>query len=410
MKKLFLILLVVLAAGTWIGKKMIQDPGYVLLAYGGTTVEMSLWVFVIAFVLVFLALHWLLNISANALLPVTRLQAWRLQQLEAAAHKKTLRGLSALAEGHWAKAQRHLSQGSKYSEMPMINYLAAARAADEQGDTSTADFLLGRALEVSPEAEVAVGITQAQMQLKRGEVEPCLATLLKLQARVPKSPFVLRLLKDVYIGLNDWSALKDLLPTLRKQKVISENELATLELQTYGALLKQQVSNEQNAEELGSLWQTIPKNLQSNSALGDEYVALLISQQAYEKADAYIRQALKAEWSEALVLRFGTLPSSSAKRQLDVAREWLKHHANSPALNITLGRLCLRSEYWPDAQEYFEKALAVSTDDSELHQVALAELNRLLQHLGQEDQAQKLLQKNVASIVPQLPDLPQPSQ
>ena len=33
-----------LLAGVWLAGKIAADPGYVMLAYGGTSIEMSLWV------------------------------------------------------------------------------------------------------------------------------------------------------------------------------------------------------------------------------------------------------------------------------------------------------------------------------------------------------------------------------
>jgi HemY protein len=38
MKKALLLLLVILFLGAWIGEKMVQDPGYVLVSYNSTTI------------------------------------------------------------------------------------------------------------------------------------------------------------------------------------------------------------------------------------------------------------------------------------------------------------------------------------------------------------------------------------
>ena len=38
-----------LALGLYLGDRVKADPGYVLFAYGGYTIEMSLWAFVICF-------------------------------------------------------------------------------------------------------------------------------------------------------------------------------------------------------------------------------------------------------------------------------------------------------------------------------------------------------------------------
>ena len=39
-----------LAFGLYLGDRVKADPGYVLFAYGGYTIEMSLWAFIILFI------------------------------------------------------------------------------------------------------------------------------------------------------------------------------------------------------------------------------------------------------------------------------------------------------------------------------------------------------------------------
>ena len=47
-----------LALGLYLGDRVKTDPGYVLFAYGGYAVEMSLWVFLIVLV-VFTVVFWI---------------------------------------------------------------------------------------------------------------------------------------------------------------------------------------------------------------------------------------------------------------------------------------------------------------------------------------------------------------
>ena len=61
-----------------------------------------------------------------------------------------------------------------------------------------------------------MGITQAQLQLARNQLEQCLATLLELRKKDPHHPFVLKLLHQVYLRLQDWQQLALLLPELKK--------------------------------------------------------------------------------------------------------------------------------------------------------------------------------------------------
>jgi HemY protein len=55
-----------------------------------------------------------------------------------------------LAEGRWASAQRHLHRAAEAERQPLLYYLGAARAANEQGRTEDSDNLLERAWSASP--------------------------------------------------------------------------------------------------------------------------------------------------------------------------------------------------------------------------------------------------------------------
>src|SRR3546814_19636442 len=58
--------------------------------------------------------------------------------------------------GRWASAQRHLHRAAEAERQPLLYYLGAARAANEQGLYEQCDSLLERALERQPQAELAI--------------------------------------------------------------------------------------------------------------------------------------------------------------------------------------------------------------------------------------------------------------
>ena len=167
MKKLFLLLLAILVTGALIGELMIQDSGYVLIAFKQTTIETSLWVMLIALLLLFLVCHWVLNLLTRTRLPTAKLKAWKDHRNQRISRRKTLKGLTSLSEGNWAQAQKQLAQAAERSDLPLINYLAAARAAHEQNNEQATDELLQKARSTTPEAEVTVAISQAEIARSR---------------------------------------------------------------------------------------------------------------------------------------------------------------------------------------------------------------------------------------------------
>ncbi len=412
MKILFLILLVILGAGAFVGELMIQDSGYVLIAYNQTTIETSLWVLLVALLITFIVLHWVINVITHTKLPTTKLKAWKDHRNHLISRRKTLKGLTSLSEGNWAQAQKQLAQAAERSDLPLVNYLAAARAAHEQNNEQATDELLQKARNSTPEAEVTVAISQAEIQLSRGQLEPCLATLLRLRTLAPKNTYVMKLLKDIYLRLNDWQALSKLIPILGKHQALKEDELSQLSRDCYGQLLEESInklpvetSNDDRLKALGKAWNDLPSDLSRDGDLVQRYTELLVSLGAESRAEQSLKDLLKRNWDDKLVNLYGRLSGENAKKQLDTARGWLKSHDDSPSLQLTLGRLSMRNQHWGQAVKYFEQSLALDPSSE-----TLAELARLLRHLGDNDRAQVLLQQNLNLVASGLPELPMPEQ
>lgn len=412
MKRFFIILLLLLLAGAWIGQLMVQDPGYVLLAYKDTTVETSLWVLLLMAIVAFAVLHTLINLIGRARLPAQRVRNWRGRRNQKIAQGKTLKGLMALSEGNWWKAQRFLTQAAERSEQPLINYLAAAKAAHEQGEANAADNLLQKAREATPKAEVAVGIVQAQIQLSRGQNEPALATLLHLKRLAPKHSYVLKLLKEAYVRLNDWSGLTELMPELRRHQALPEDQLRELETRAARYLLEQSFSSQPAEADsqtklhaVAHTWQSLPASCTHDPDLIEQYAGLIMQTGSADEAEKMLRDQLKKQWDEKLVSLYGRIASSAPHKQLDTARAWLKKHDDSPALELTLGRLSMQNEHWGAAIKHFEQSLELQPSSE-----AYAELSRLLIHLGEKERAGEISAQGFNLVNGQLPRLPLPKQ
>ncbi len=121
--------------------------------------------------------------------------------------------------------------------------------------------------------------------------------------------------------------------------------------------------------------------------------------QAEAEAEEVVRFVLEHSWDEGLVLRYGLL-TSDANKQLITARGWLKERPSDVALQITLGRLCLQTEQFAEAREYFEAALRLEPSNE-----VYGELGRLCIALGDERRGADYLLQSVGG----LPDLPQPT-
>lgn len=380
-------------------KAVARDPGYVLLAHGRHTIETSLLVGLLAMVLFFLFLYWL-----------WRFLRWALDPLrgQRKANSRTIRGLIAFAEGDWHNAEKLMAKGAAGNDIALINYLTAAQAAHEQGEEDRRDDYLRLAHQTAKGIDIAVGLTKARLQFQSEQWEECLATLmvLKKNAKTPSYPYVIKMLSQVYVQVQDWDSLLELLPELKKRKVVSADELHDLERRSYEGKLKQaqRGSGEDRLRNLQQVWQKTPRKLHHELALIQAYSEALINLNAGEEAEKILTDALRKNWDDNLARLYGIIKGADVAKQLLWAENWLKERPNNAMLLLTLGRLSLQLQQWEQARSYFEASIR-SRRSAEAH----GELGRLLSHLGEHEASNENFQAGLALISQRLPDLPMPS-
>lgn len=409
MKKTLLVFMVAMLFGAWLIGHLERDSGYVLIALGETSVEMSLWFALAAVAGTALAL-WLVWALVSGIWLTLR-QASRRVFVDGGerAHKRTARGLIDFIEGDWKHARKRLLRAAPKTSTPMINYLAAARCAYELGDREGALADLHRAEQSSDASELAVALTQARMQLSGQRYEQCLATLERVRRRAPKHPVVLDLLRQVYLALQDWDSLRVLLKDLRRYRIGSEEELDQLEQHLHLSQLRQaglytaDLPLSERREALKLAWQKVPGRLQRRSEVLATYAQQLVLCHLVDDAEQLIRRTLPDHWHASLVRLYGLVHSSDPKKQLLAAETWLKQRPGDALLLLTLGRLSLRNQLWGRAREYFQSSLRLHEDPE-----TFAELARLLAHLGEHKLSTAYYQKGLLMATDALPELPQP--
>ncbi len=373
----FLALLAAVLVTLWVK----QDNGYVLIGYGQWTVEGSLALFTLAALALFLLLHLALRLVSRLWQMPERVAEWRRKRRIQRAHRSLTRGLVEMAEGRWKVAERHLTRHAAQSETPLINYLAAARAAQLQGEHARRDDYLHLAHESMPSADVAVGLTQAELQLAHQQYEQALASLMHVRSLSPKHNYVLKLLKRLYENLGEWKKLEEILPDLRRRKVIGDKEYQALESQIYRERLKQESGD---VESLVRYWQTIPKELRQDQAMLSEYCRMMLPLGAGPRVEPLIASALGRHWNSDLVVIYGQIELNEPSHQLAVAEGWLKQHPEDAVLLLTLARLSLKNKLWGKARSYLEASIAITPTPESYQQLGL-----LLERLGESEKASR---------------------
>ncbi|MBS0288967.1 MAG: hypothetical protein JSS07_02870 [Proteobacteria bacterium] len=391
--KYLLISLTALLIAAWVGLNLKPDPGMMIVTVANWRVDLPLWLGAVILLMLYALLHFAISILVK-IFNTTKFFANLWPHLyKNRAKRLTNKGLVALAEGHWAKAENLLIKGADYSQIPWLNYFSAAKAAQELGKDDKRDFYLQRAAQLTPETGVAVSLTQADLQFKHSQYEQSLATLSQLTHKVPNHPYMLTLLQKIYLQLQDWDKLLELLPRLKHYHALSAHEYKKLEKKVYCQLLLNKSKN--SVESVNEFWQKIPRDCRHEGEIASLYAKFLLKHDNPIEAESILRSALKHEWQEDLIRLYGHLAHPSSQKLLNLAESWLNTHPQSPSLLLTLGRLCVRQQLWGKAQRYFEASLSLNPDPE-----TYAELGSLLEKLNKPELGAQYFKKGLLLGLP----------
>ena len=366
-----------------------KDSGYVLFGRGYDTIEMSLSLFMVLLFLSYFFGYILVRFIFRTWTVPEQLKQWRHTQQTDKARKISLKGLISLSQGQWKKAERLLTRSVKNSDMPLLNYLSAAKAAQKQNAPERRDHYLALAHQSMPDADFSVKLTQAELQFAHGQNEQALATLEHLHRLSPKHPHIMVLLSKLYKQLKSWKDLRKLLTALRKQAVFPEKELLKIEKETYTELI-QQITTVSESDKLQDLWKSISRTLKKETDLLEIYCNKLIQIDQNDEAELILRNALRKEWQPKLVRQYGLVKSSQLEKQLTFAESLSKDHDNHALLLLTLGRLCMYNDLWGKARAYLEASIG----NKELAET-YKELGLLMEYLNEPKLAAEYFKKGL---------------
>ncbi len=372
--KLGIIIVLALFVSAFAAHFLLSDPGYVLINFRGYLVEMSVPVLLLL-TAALIGLVWLVR---KIVMAPRRIGEAAGRYRSARSGQKMTRGMIEVAEGNFARGERLLARAASTSDSPLFNYLEAARAAHLQKRDERRDEWLRLAYQEIPEAANAVLLTQAEFQLDRGQHEQALATLRRLDENSKDHGHALALMGRLYFQLEDWPALREILPRIKKNSQVDAGTLSAWSVRTH----REQIDHAADGDAVVNAWQEVPKALKSDITLLEAYYTGLIRTGLHVKAEKELVAALKSNWRGPLVRLFGLVEGADASKQLKRAEGWLTNHSEDPDLLLTAARLCLRNELWGKARSYLETVISLRPSP-EVYQ----EYGALLNQMGEADAA-----------------------
>jgi HemY protein len=349
MNKLFFSLIILLLA-IGLGFLVHQDQGFVLIGYNHYTVELTFWmglVLLIVLYLVFNLLGWAIQKLTGFNLVLRR---WKNNRKANRAATLTQQGLCELAMGEWQQAEMRLKKAAKHTPSPLINYLACAYATHAQNQFEQRDHYLRLAHQTSPESELAIGLTQASLQLNSQQLEQALATLNHLHSLNSNHPYILKLLAKTLYALKEWDTLEPLLSKLKRHQVFTQEKFQTMTRHTYQGKLEA-IEKSGDAVYLQNIWQRLPRPWRDDTQLITLYINLLLKFHKHQEAYNLIVLSQRRHWRVELLPLYAQVESDDLHQQITVADNWLSQHSTVKELKLCLAQLNFQAKLFGRAQQ-----------------------------------------------------------
>lgn len=354
MRILFAVIGAVIAAVV-VGVLLSYQPGYVLVAYGTTRVEFTLFVFLLIYVAALFIGLFLWWFGRRFLGTRQRWRRRRGARAERRAAAQFTRGIVALAQGRLQIAERALEQAA-HGVLSLPALLAAAHAADHAGSRERRDRYLQRAADTDQKATPAVLITQARLDLAQGDYERALAALQTLRREGGRHPVAERDLARVYAALGDHDKLLDLLPALASQP--SGN---ALQLEQWAATAVSGVTANGKMGPAAAL-RRVPSSLRDTPGVRRAAAAAHTRAGEFEAAAALLERTMKAGYDAESVHDYARLTAIPAASRLRTIEHWLARYGEKDALLKAAGRVARELELWGRARGYLGKLQARAPD------------------------------------------------
>lgn len=371
-------LFIILGLGLFAGTLFSDQQGYVLISFANTTTEMSVTTLVIFMIATLAALFLLEFIIKRSLRATSATWNWFSIRKLKRARRYTNEGIIKLLEGDWKAAEKKVTRWANHHDMPLLCYLIASEAAQGMGDDSKREKYLVLA-EQQKGHSLAVEITKIRQMVRNQQYADAHSQLEHLKGRYPNNSIVISLLKKTYVGLKLWGALDELLPRLKKNKLISDEEYHQLFYQAQLGKMKE-IGSQQGVEGLLSYWTHLPKKLKQDDSVVQLMVEQLILHNGDSEAYIILRDSIKQTPSNKLLPLITQVNLPDIHPAVVMLEGLAKKHPNNPEINSTLGQLYLREQRWMEAQHAFEAALQ--------QRVSISDYSYLAEALEQQNMKQ----------------------
>lgn len=333
-----------------------HNPGYVQLVYPPYRIELSLTLFALSL----LGLFVLGYTSVRLLLAALRLPVYVRAFREARAQNKgraaMMEALVAFFEGRYAAAEKAAVHSMELGEKSGLNPIVAARAAHELREFDKRDAYLADA-EGKTVGEATMRLmAKTEFQLDQKQPFSALSSLKELSAAGSKHVGALTLELKAQQQSRNWDAVLDIAAQLEKRDAIDTALSMHIRQQAWLEKLR---NPSHDIASLRGLWKSIPGEFKRRPQIAATAAQIFLKLHDAVSAAKLLAESLNAQWDSDLVTLYGDCHGDDIAAQTDQAERWLKVHAGDAGLLLALGKLCLHQGLWGKAQNYLDASISL---------------------------------------------------
>jgi len=377
---LFFIILALIAVAAAIGARF--DAGNVVFFYPPYRVDVSLNLFAILVIVAFFLTYLVVRLARKTLEMPKRVAEYRERVAERRGHRALRQALQAYFEGRFGQAERQAHGAQDWPETAALASLVAARAAHRMTEFGRRDEWLRRA-DGHDSMRAARLMTEAECLVDARDSARALDAVKRLQAGAARHIQALRLSLRANQFAGEWDEVLRILRILDKRDAMHPVAAREIRVLAYRALL---LARQSDRYALIAFWQDVPV---ADRRIVEVALAAARAFNAAElgyQARLVIEDALAAQWDSRLVEAYAACVEERATAQIDRAQRWLATHPGDAHLEYVLGVLCAREKLWGKARQFFDSALADTTEPRLIAMIHLGTA-RICEAIGETESA-----------------------
>lgn len=363
-----------------------HNPGYVQFVFPPYKMEMSLTLFVLTLLAVFVLAYLLVRMTFVTLNLPEYVRAFREERAASKGRSAMMDALKAYFEGRFAAAEKAAVRAMELGENSGLNPIVAARAAHEQREFDKRDAYLAQAEGKSVGESTMRLMAKAEFLLDQKQPQSALISLKELSdTGMHKHVGALGLELKAQQQARNWDAVLEVMTQMEKRNAIDKVVAVQMRQQAWLEKLGTQATD---LPALRALWKAIPADIKRRSKIA------AVAAQAFGKlgdcqsAQHLLTESLNAQWDSELVTLFGECYSDNNIAQIEQAERWLNQHTDDAGLMLALGKLCMHQKLWGKAQSYLDASLSLKTS-----RAAFTALGQLAEKMGKQEHALAYFQK-----------------